>query len=159
MTYAATLAMSSSESLPPNAGMAFFPLVTWVMMDFSERPPARYWSRASFSKVFSGMITFCPPAWQAAQLALKTCSPAPASAAKTGEVATTAAAAPAAKPLATCKTWQRDRSVRVHLPCQQDIGINKSAPQIVSGNYVAIEGNQRNSTTRLRRMYGCVSTT
>lgn len=135
MTKAATLAISSSERRPPtklnetitkkmlvgllksltsgasasklyvHAGMAFFPLVTWVITDFSERPPLRYWSRASFSKVFSGMMTFCPPAWQAAQLALKTCSPAPASAAKTGEAATTAAAAPATAPLAICVRW------------------------------------------------------
>lgn len=112
ITKAAALAMSSSERRPPKAGMAFFPLVTCVMMDFSESPPARYWLRASFSKVFSGMMTFCPPAWQAAQLALKTCSPASTSAAKTGEVATTAAAAPAATPLATYKTQRVRGRVR-----------------------------------------------
>lgn len=62
ITYVATLAISSSERRPPKAGMAFFPLVTCVTTDDSLRPPARYWSRASFSRVFSGMITFCPPA-------------------------------------------------------------------------------------------------
>jgi len=48
------------------------------------------------------MMTFCPPAWQAAQLALKICSPAPKSPAKAG-VAMTKAAPAAAEALATCQ--------------------------------------------------------
>ena len=95
MTKEATLAMSSSERRPPKEGMAPFPLVTWVRTEASERPPARYWSRASFSRVFSGMITFCPPAWQAAQLASKILSPAVTSPAKAGAVQTVKATAPA----------------------------------------------------------------
>lgn len=92
------MAISSSERRPPNAGIAFFPLVTWYTTDFSFLPPARYCSRASFSRVFSGIMTFCPLAWQAAQLALKTISPAATSPAKAGAAtpeAITAAAAPA----------------------------------------------------------------
>merc|ERR550514_1193877 len=81
MTYAATLAMSSSERRPPNAGMAFLPLVTCFMTAFSLKPPSRYSSSAAFSRVFSGMITFWPPAWHAAQLPEKTASPAAAPAA------------------------------------------------------------------------------
>ena len=103
ITYEATLAISSSERRPPKAGMAFFPLVTCVMTAFSLRPPARYCSKAAFSRVFSGMMTFCPPAWHAAQLALKTCSPAPTSPAKAGETATPAVtAAPATAALTAC---------------------------------------------------------
>ena len=96
ITYEATLAISSSLRRPPKAGIAFFPFVTCVITDFSLRPPERYWSNASFSKVFSGMITFCPPAWHAAQLALKICSPAPTSPANAGPAATLKAIAPAA---------------------------------------------------------------
>ena len=48
-------------------------------------------------------MTFCPPAWQAAQLALKTCSPAPTSPAKAGATATPAVtAAPAKAALTPC---------------------------------------------------------
>jgi len=47
------------------------------------------------------MITFWPPAWHAAQLALKTCSPAPTSPAKAGVVAMNAAAPAPAAALAT----------------------------------------------------------
>ena len=93
---AATFSMSISERRPPKAGMAFFPFVTCVRTEASERPPARYWSRASFSRVFSGMMTFCPPAWHAAQLASKIFSPAPGSAAMAGKTATPKATAPAA---------------------------------------------------------------
>jgi len=42
------------------------------------------------------MITFCPPAWQAAQLALKTVSPAATSPAKAGAAAMVTATAPVA---------------------------------------------------------------
>lgn len=45
------------------------------------------------------MMTFCPPAWQAAQLELKTVSPFPTSAARAGETATPKATAPAAAAL------------------------------------------------------------
>merc|ERR550514_1376152 len=78
MTYAATLAMSSSERRPPNAGMAFLPLVTCFITAFSLKPPSRYSSSAAFSRVFSGMMTFWPPAWHAAQLPENTDSPAAA---------------------------------------------------------------------------------
>lgn len=47
------------------------PLVTWVMTELSLRPPARYWSRASFRSVFSARMTLLPPAWHAAQLPAK----------------------------------------------------------------------------------------
>jgi len=48
-------------------------------------------------------MTFCPPAWQAAQLALKICSPAPTSPAKAGATATPAVtAAPATAALTFC---------------------------------------------------------
>jgi hypothetical protein len=89
--------------------MAFFPLVTWVMMDFSLRPPRRYCSRASFSRVFSGMITFCPPAWQAAQLALKICSPFSTFEARAGWMAIPKATAPA---VAACSDYEDDNVVR-----------------------------------------------
>lgn len=75
MTYAATLSIPASERRPLKAGIAFFPFVTCVRTDFSVRPPARKVSRASFSSVFSGIITFCPPAWHAAQLSSKIFSP------------------------------------------------------------------------------------
>jgi len=45
------------------------------------------------------MITFCPPAWHAAQLALKTCSPAATSPAKAGATPATEIAA------ATAPAW------------------------------------------------------
>jgi len=51
----------------------------------SLRPPVRYWSNASFSRVFSGMITFCPSAWHVAQFALNTCCQAPLSPASAGD--------------------------------------------------------------------------
>merc|ERR1719263_407369 len=91
-TNSATLAMSSSESRPPNAGIAFLPLVTCVMTAFVLKPPSRYSSNADCSSVFSGMITFWPPAWQAAQLPEKICSPAAASAPKAGAAASRPAA-------------------------------------------------------------------
>ena len=50
-------------------------------------------SRTSFSRVFSGMITFCPCAWHAAQLPLKTPSPTAASPAKAGDAKIVSAAA------------------------------------------------------------------
>ncbi len=53
---------------------------------------------AAFSRVWSGTTEFWPPAWQAAQLALKIFSPAPASPAKAGVA--TRRAAPAAATLA-----------------------------------------------------------
>merc|ERR1719199_1055917 len=100
MTYAATLAMSSSERRPPNAGLAFLPLVTCFITAFSLKPPSRYSSSAAFSRVFSGMMTFWPPAWHAAQLPENTDSPAAASPAKAGMATSeSAAAAPAAATL------------------------------------------------------------
>lgn len=68
--------------------------------DFSLKPPSRYSSSADFSSVLSGMMTFWPPAWQAAQLPEKTDSPAAALPANAG-IATSesAAAAPAAAAL------------------------------------------------------------
>jgi hypothetical protein len=113
--------------------MAFFPFVTWVMMDFSERPPARYWSRASFSRVFSGMITFCPPAWHAAQLALKICSPAPTSAAKAGAASpkaiapTVAACAEIREEILVCK---KSRVSKVQEQSDGQEGLSKSQRQI-----------------------------
>eukprot|EP00960_Hanusia_phi_P045043 756996-Hanusia_phi.AAC.2 len=54
---------------------------------------------AAFSRVWSGTTEFWPPAWQAAQLALKIFSPASTSPAKAGPAARMAA--PAAATLAT----------------------------------------------------------
>ena len=55
--------------------MAFLPLVTWVTMDASEKPPERYEVKASLRRVFSFWMTLLPPAWQAAQLPAKTLAP------------------------------------------------------------------------------------
>jgi len=49
------------------------------------------------------MITFCPPAWHAAQLALNTCSPAATSPAKAGAAAEVAIAAATAPACAACE--------------------------------------------------------
>ena len=45
------------------------------------------------SRVFSGMMTFWPPAWHAAQLPEKTCSPASTSAANAGKATVSTPAA------------------------------------------------------------------
>mmetsp|Transcript_37545 Transcript_37545/g.62162 ORF Transcript_37545/g.62162 Transcript_37545/m.62162 type:complete len:219 (+) Transcript_37545:194-850(+) len=84
MTKAATFSMSSSDKRPPKAGIAFLPLVTCFTTAAGLKPPSRYSSRASFSRDLSGMMTFWPPAWQAAQLPEKTAPPALTSAAKAG---------------------------------------------------------------------------
>lgn len=64
--------------------LTFLPLVTCITTLCSFMPPARYCVSASFCSVFSGMMTFCPPAWHAAQLAENTDSPLPTSAASAG---------------------------------------------------------------------------
>jgi len=53
------------------------------------------------------MMTFCPPAWHAAQLALKTVSPASTSAAMAGVEATPKAMAPAA---AACRVGNQKKN-------------------------------------------------
>jgi len=58
------------------------------------------------------MITFCPPAWQAAQLALNTVSPAATSAAKAGEAALAAMAAATAPAWAACGMKVNDKLVQ-----------------------------------------------
>ena len=67
-------ARRNSCGAPPKAGMAFLPLVTCLTTDASLKPPSKYSSSADFSSVFSGMITFWPPAWHAAQLPEKICA-------------------------------------------------------------------------------------
>ena len=62
--------------------MEALPLVTWVIMASAEFMP--YFSRSSFDKVLVGLTKLRPPAWQAAQLALKTVAPLAASPAKAG---------------------------------------------------------------------------
>merc|ERR1719270_3018839 len=93
--------MSSGPSFSPKAGIEFLPLVTWVLIASTLKPPNKYFSSCSFLIFFSATTLLLPPAWQAAQLAPKMASPFSRSAANVGRLPATAASRPSARPKAS----------------------------------------------------------